>query len=213
MPFTCEACGAGGDLIQIPAHGTVLRCPQCGHERRYVRPPLLVVTGTPGAGKSTICARLAGGIPGAVLLDADVFAGQMVSDVPPNEDYPAFWRSLTRLAHEISQNNLAVVFFSGMVPEQLLANTDVLDYFESVSFLCLTCDAEALRPRFIRRVGSGSDTQRIEAAVDRWGRFNDVLIDAARSTDGVDAIDATRSVGEVESDVRGWIIAKLQRCS
>jgi len=210
VPFTCDACGAGRDLIQIPAHGTVLRCPQCGHERFFVRPPLLIVTGTPGAGKSTICARLAGRIPDAVLLDADVFAGQMVSDVPPNEDYPAFWRSMTRLAHEISQNNLAVVFFSGMVPQQLLANKDVLDYFESVSFLCLKCDAEVLRPRFIRRGGSRTDPPGIEAAVDRWGRFNDVLMDAARSTDCVDAIDATRSVGEVESDVRGWIMAKLQ---
>jgi predicted ABC-type ATPase/DNA-directed RNA polymerase subunit RPC12/RpoP len=213
VPFTCEACGAGRDLIQIPAHGPVLRCPQCGHERRYVRPPLLIVTGTPGAGKSTVCARLAGRIPGAVLLDADVFAGQMTSDVPPNEDYPAFWRAMTRLAHEISQNNLAVVFFSVMLPQQLLANTDVVGYFESVSFLCLRCDADVLRRRFMRRVGSGGETQGIEAAVDRWGRFNDVLLDAARSTDGVDVIDATRSDGQVESDVRGWILARLQRRS
>jgi predicted ABC-type ATPase/DNA-directed RNA polymerase subunit RPC12/RpoP len=213
VPFTCEACGAGRDLIQIPAHGTVLRCPQCGHERRYVRPPLLIVTGTPGAGKSTVCARLAGRFPGAVLLDADVFAGQMISDAPPNEDYPAFWWAMTRLAHEISQNNLAVVFFSVMLPDQLLANTDVLNYFESVSFLCLRCDAEVLRPRFMRRVGSGGDTQGIQAAVDRLGRFNDVLMDAARSTDGVDVIDATRSVGQVERDVREWIVAKLQRRS
>jgi gluconate kinase len=213
VPFACEACGAGRDLIQIPARGTVLRCPQCGHERRYVRPPLLIVTGTPGSGKSTVCARLAGRIPGAVLLDADVFAGQMISDAPPNEDYPGFWRAMTRLAHEISQNNLAVVFFSAMLPQQLLTNKDVLDYFESVSFLFLRCDAEVLRTRFMRRVGRGSDTQGIETAVGRWGRFNDVLIDAARSTDGVDAIDATRSVGQVESDVRVWILAKLQRCS
>jgi broad-specificity NMP kinase len=35
---------------------------------------LLIVTGTPGIGKSTLCARLAGTIPGVVLLDADVFA-------------------------------------------------------------------------------------------------------------------------------------------
>ncbi len=39
--------------------------------------------------------------------------------------------------------------------------------------------------------------------MDRWGRFNDVLIDAASSTDDVHTIDATRSAGEVESDVRG----------
>ena len=145
MPFTCDDCGAGRDLSQIPAHGLVLRCPQCGNERRFVRPPLLIVTGTPGAGKSTICARLAGRIPGVVLLDADVFASDMISVVPPNEDYLAFWRSMTRVAHEISQNNLVVVFFSGMLPQQLLANNDVLDYFESVSFLCLRCDTEVLR--------------------------------------------------------------------
>ncbi len=213
MPFTCDACGAGRDLILIPAHGTVLRCPQCGDERRFVRPPLLIVTGTSGAGKSTICARLAGRIPGAVLLDADVFASDMISVVSPNEDYPAFWRSMARLAHEISQNNLAVVFFSVILPQQLLANTDVLEYFTSVSFLCLRCDGEVLRTRFMRRAGSEVDSQRIEAAVDRWSRFNDVLMDAASSINDVHAIDATRPVDEVESGVRGWILARLHRCS
>ena len=84
VPFTCDACGAGRHLpLQIPPDGMALRCPQCGDERRFVRPPLLIVTGTAGAGKSTICARLAGTIPGAVLLDADVFASDMVSVVPP----------------------------------------------------------------------------------------------------------------------------------
>jgi hypothetical protein len=144
------------------------------------------------------------------LLDADVFAGDMISVVPPNEDHQAFWRSMARLAHEISQNNLAVVIFSAMLPQQLLANTDVLDYFESVNFLCLTCEAEVLRTRFVRRLGSGGDTQRIEAAVDRWSRFNDVLLDAARSTDQVYVVDATRPLGEVEGDVLDWMLARLQ---
>ena len=213
VPFTCDACGAGRDPAQIPAHGAVLRCPQCEDERPFFRPPLLMVAGTSGAGKSTICARLAGTIPGAVLLDADVFTDDMISLVHPNEDYPAFWRSLARLAHEISQNHLVVVFFSVMLPQQLLANTDVLEYFESVSFLCLTCDADVLRTRFIRRLGSGSDNQSIEAAVDRWSRFNDVLTEAALATDHVHVVDATRSIGEVESDVRGWVLERLQRCS
>jgi predicted ABC-type ATPase len=211
VPVTCDACGAGRDLVQIPAHGAVLRCPQCEDERPFFRPPLLVVAGTSGAGKSTICARLAGTIPRAVLLDADVFSDDMISLVHPNEDYPAFWRLLARLAHEISQNNLAVVFFSVMLPQQLLANTDVLGYFGSVSFLCLTCNAEVLRTRFMRRVGGWTDTQSIEAAVDRWSRFNDVLTDSARATDHVDVIDATRPTGEVERDVRGWIVERLQR--
>ena len=213
VPFTCAACGAGRDPAQIPAHGAVLRCPQCEDERPFFRPPLLMVAGTSGAGKSTICARLAGTIPGAVLLDADVFTDDMISLVHPNEDYPAFWRSLARLAHEISQNHLVVVFFSVMLPEQLLANMDVLEYFESVSFLCLTCDADVLRTRFMRRLGSGSDNQSIEAAVDRWSRFNDVLTEAALATDRVHVVEATRSIGEVEGDVRGWVLERLQRCS
>jgi 2-phosphoglycerate kinase len=188
----------------------VLQCPFCGYERPYHRPPLLVVTGTAGAGKSTICARLAGQIPGTVLLDADVFAGDMISVVPPNHDYPAFWKSMARLAHEIAQSDLAVVFFSTMLPEQLMVNTDVLDYFKSVSFLCLTCDADSLRRRFVQRTGSGSITSRIEEAVDQWSQFNDALIQAARSTDDVYVIDAARSLREVESDVRDWIFANLQ---
>jgi predicted ATPase len=67
VPFTCEACGGWSDLI--PAVGVILRCPHCSHERPFVRPPLLVVTGTSGIGKSTLCARLAGTIPAAVLGD------------------------------------------------------------------------------------------------------------------------------------------------
>src|SRR6266480_2545861 len=114
MPFTCEACGRRSAFPGlIPAVGDVLRCPRC--------------------------ARLAGTIRGAVLLDADVFAEDLVSVVPPNQDYPAFWRSMMRLAHELAQNNVVVVYFSTMLPEQLLANTDALNYFESVHFLCLTC--------------------------------------------------------------------------
>ena len=46
--------------------------------------------------------------------------------------------------------------------------------------------------------------------MDRRRQFNDVLIDAACSTDDVHTIDATRSADEVESDVHRWILAKLQ---
>ena len=50
--------------------------------------------------------------------------------------------------------------------------------------------------------------------MDRWSRFNDVLIEeAANSIGDVHAIHATRSVGEVERDVRGWILARLESCS
>jgi hypothetical protein len=47
--------------------------------------------------------------------------------------------------------------------------------------------------------------------VDQWSQFNDALVDAACSISDAQVLDATRSIGEVESDVREWIVAKLER--
>ena len=194
----------------IPAVGDVLRCPRCGDERPFVKPPLLDVTGTVGAGKSTLCARLAGTIPGAVFLDADIHAEDLVGVVPPNEDYPAFWRSMMRLAHELAQNNVVVVYFSTMLPEQVLANTDVLGYFDSVHFLCLNCPADVLRTRLARRVGLdavGSDA--VAAATKVWLDFNRALVAAASDLPTATVVDAGRPVDQVEHDVRHWIKTRL----
>ena len=83
VPFTCEVCGRSSWPDLLPAVGNALRCSHCAGERPFVKPPLSVVTGTAGVGKSTLCARLAGTIPGAVLLDADIFAEHHISVVPP----------------------------------------------------------------------------------------------------------------------------------
>jgi broad-specificity NMP kinase len=170
-----------------------------------VKPPLLVVTATVGVGKSTLCARLAGTIPGAILLDADVHAEDLISVVPPNEDYQAFWRSMMRLAHELAQNNVVVVYFSTMLPNQVLANRDALGYFESVHFLCLTCPPDVLRARLARRVGSEPVTR-----AEVWVAFNDALIETASEMPTAALLDAARPVDEVERDVRRWINARLQ---
>jgi dephospho-CoA kinase len=129
---------------------------------------LLIVTGTCGIGKSTVCARLAGTIPGTVLLDADVFAEELVSVVPPNQDYVTFWRSMMRLAHEVAQNGVdAIVYFSTMLPEQVLVSQDLLRYFGSVRFLCLTCPPDVLTERLIGREGDAARAQ-----VPGWVAFN-----------------------------------------
>ena len=185
----------------------MLRCPHCSDERPFVRPPLLVVTGTAGVGKSTLCARLAGTIPGAVLLDADILAEDLISVVPPNHDYPAFWRSLMRLAHELAQNKVVVAYFSTMLPEQVLGNSDVLSYFDSVNFLCLTCSPDALRARLARRDGTGAATARIAV----WLEFDSALVAAANAIPTATVIDAGRTVEQVEHDVRHWINAQLHR--
>jgi predicted kinase len=206
MPFMCDACGRSTFPDLIPPIGDVLRCPHCADERQFARPSLLVVTGTVGIGKSTLCARLAGTIPGAVLLDADIFAQDLVSVVPPNDDYAAFWRSMMRLAHELAQNNVMVVYFSVMRPEQVLANSDILGYFHSVNFLCLTCSPSVLRARLARRE-PGANPARFE----RWVDFNSALAAAASDIPTAEDLDAGRAVDQVEHDVRDWIQSHLQR--
>jgi dephospho-CoA kinase len=201
VPFTCEACGGRSWPQLLPARGEFLRCPSCGDERSFVRPLLLIVTGTVGIGKSTVCARLAGAIPGAILLDADLFAEELVSVVSPNPDYPAFWHSMMRLAHELAQNGArAIAYFSTMLPDQALANTDVLDYFESVRFLCLTCPPEVLATRLTRREPDARRDQ-----IDRWVDFNARLAEAAARTPAATMIDASGTMDDVEERVRRWI--------
>lgn len=206
MPFTCETCGRRSVFPElIPAVGEVLRCPHCGAERPFVRPPLLVVTGAAGIGKSTLCARLAGTIAAAVLLDADILAEDLVSVVSPNNDYPAFWRSMMRLGHELAQNHVVVVYFSGMLPEQLLSNRDMLGYFDSVHFLCLTCPPDTLRTRLAARDGSSVAAERI----DMWLGFNEALAAAPSAIPTATSLDAAADIDEVECAVRRWITNRL----
>lgn len=201
VPFTCDICGGRNWPELIPAVDEVLRCPNCGDERPFVRPPLLIVTGTVGIGKSTLCARLSGTIAGAILLDADIFAEEHISIVPPNQDYAAFWRSMMRLAHELAQNDVVVVLFSTMLPEQVLTNVDVLRYFASAHFLCLTCEPDTLRARLARRDGNEATADRIGF----WIDFNDTLVSAASKTTGATLVDATGTMDETERKVRHWI--------
>ena len=147
-----------------------------------------------------------GTIPSAVVLDADIFAEVLISVVPPNQDYPAFWRSMMRLAHELAQNNVVVVYFSTMVPKQLLVNTDVLDYFDSVHFLCLTCSPDVLHARLARRDGSGAATARIQV----WLDFNSALLAVASEIPTATVVDAGRTIDEVEHDVRNWINTQVR---
>jgi gluconate kinase len=184
--------------------GDVLRCPICAHQRSFVRSPLLVVTGAAGVGKSTICARLAGTISGAVLVDLDVFGEDIVSIAPPNRDYPAFWRSMMRLAHELAQNDTVVVYFSTMLPAQLIANSDTLNYFSSVHFLCMICRPDVLQARLKAR-GEHVLSSRLKF----WTDFNDALTEAATTIPTATAIDVGRTVDEVEHDVRRWINTHL----
>jgi len=151
------------------------------------------------------------------LLDADIFGEQHVEVVPADPDYTAFWRWLMEIAHEIAQNHLVVVYFSVMLPEQILANVEALKYFDSVHFLYLRAPDPLLRERITRQAGTIATKVDIDAYLDErtkeWNAFNAVLDKAATSTPQTTVVDATRPPNEVEEDVRAWINAHVKPLS
>ena len=84
-----------------------------------------------------------------------------------------------------------------MLPEQVLANSDLLSYFDSVQFLCLTCPPDVLRARLAGRDGSGAAAARIHV----WRDFNGALVAAASEIPTATVIDAGRTTDEVERDM------------
>jgi predicted ABC-type ATPase len=163
----------------------------------------MVVAGAGGTGKSTQCQRLAGTVGGTVVIDADILSEDILAVVSPNHDYPAFWRTLMRLAHEIAQNGVAVAYFGITFPEQILANEDLLAYFHGVHILGLVCDEADLRQRIQARSGGHAAASRIDLHLDLNRRLRSA---AAGSRLGLTLLDASRPADEVEADVRAWII-------
>jgi len=101
---------------------------------------------------------------------------------------------MMRLAHEVAQNNVAVTYFSTMLPAQILANGDALSCFSSVHFLCLTCPPDLLSARLARRHGTDADASRLGI----WVDFNAALKESATGPPTATVVDAGRPVDEVE---------------
>ena len=113
---------------------------------------------------------------------------------------------MMQLAHELAQNNVTVAYFSTMLPEQVLDNRDVLGYFASAQFLCLTCPPDELGERLVRREGAAARSR-----LDAWVDFDAALRAAANELSAATVIDAGRPVEEVEHDTRRWISDHLPR--
>lgn len=205
MPFSCESCGGHAHLMA--ARDGMLICEHCGGEHPFNRPPLLVVAGAGASGKSTLCQRVAAQARGFIALDADVFEHDLVSVVSPRHDYPAFWRTLMCLAHEIAQNGVTVVYFGITLPDQVLRHTDLAEYFDGIHILALVCDEAELRARINARAGGDAVARRIDLHLD----INRQLADASRSTPNMAAVDASRPVAEVEAAVLTWIQQRVPR--
>jgi len=127
--------------------------------------------------------------------------------VSPNHDYPAFWRYLMRLAHEIAQNGCTVAYFGVALPEQILANTDMVQYFEAVHILGLVCREGDLRARIVGRPGGEAAAARLDVHLE----INRRIAESASTTPNMALVDASRAIDDVELDIRRWIASIVTR--
>lgn len=148
MHNVCERCGMWTAEPQVDPAGPEAICAHCGHRHRFRMLPLHIVTGPSGAGKTTICASLAGTLDDVVCLESDVLWGGLAAT--PEDDYRGYWDYWLRLAAAISQAGRPVALFGTTLPERIEPSPN-RRYFSAVRYLALVCDDAGLERRLRAR--------------------------------------------------------------
>lgn len=202
MPRSCVRCG--GVVAAWVGDGQALACPHCGASGPALG-KLIVITGAAATGKSTIASALAGVVPRAALIDGDVISAGAVAVSGAQRDYPAYWRYVLRLCHELAANGLTPVVCQMALPDQLEANAEH-GWFTSVEYLALTCAATELPRRIHDRPGAGGERQRVAFHLD----FDATLRRLAASRADVTALDVTAlDRARLLEAVQAWLTDRL----
>lgn len=207
MMNVCYNCGEYRPDKTIDPAGPYAMCPRCGFKHPFLRPPLLVVGGASGTGKSTVCRALPGTIGEVVLLEGDILWRPEFNK--PEEQYREFFETWLRLCKSIAHSGRPVVIFNaGMgVPENLEGRVE-RRYFSEVYYLAPVCEDDVLthrlrgRPRW-RKSGTPEFVEQ-QVTFNRWfkkqGRQPEPAIDLIDTTDA--------SVEETAEQVAYWIRGK-----
>jgi hypothetical protein len=204
----CSQCGLyrADKVIEVDADGSFAVCPECGYRHPFLRLPLLIIGGASGTGKSTASARLAGKIPGAVVLESDILWNAYYAD---KERYAEYFNTWLRMCKNISQSGQAVALFgAGLGVPGNIEGCVERRYFSRVHYLALVCDddvlVERLRARPAWRGSAEDEWLSSQSAFNRWYKE-----EASRGEPPVDLLDTTRkTVEESVLEVEAWIKVK-----
>lgn len=205
----CPQCGAHRADKTIDSSGPYAICPDCGYRQPFLRPPLLIVSGASGTGKSTLALALLGTLPQVVILDSDILWRPEFNT--PEDNYRAFFETWLRMAKNIAQSGRPVLLFgAGMgVPTNIEPCVE-RRYFSTVAYLALVCDdavlTERLRARPAWRQSSHS------AFLEEQRRFNRWFLTVA-GTPPITLVDTTHAaVPDTARRVTAWVHAILSQC-
>jgi hypothetical protein len=202
----CPSCGKYEEKKDVDLVGPFAICPFCGHQYRFVRLPLFVITGASATGKTTVCLELSRVLPDCVALECDILWRAEFNQ--PENDYADFRNTWLRVAKNIGQSGRPVVLCGSAVPGQYESCPE-RRYLAEIHYLAFVCeDGELVRRLRARPEWRGSgDPKTIEAmrAFNRWFVENADLTQPPMTV-----LDTTRLTVEqsVAQTVR-WVGARL----
>ena len=189
--------------MDVPSGTSLVVCLECGGERSFVRPPLCIVTGAAGTGKTTIRRTLAGEVD-AVFLEDDGIADQACEF----ESEAAFNDYVLRLCRDVAQSEVQpVLFTTGMGVPDNVENLVNRRYFAESHYLALVCEDEVQADRLHARPGWKDGGY--WADVERQVEFNNWFKEHA-TEEGIQLLDTTdASVDETATAVSDWLSERL----
>ncbi|GHO49427.1 AAA family ATPase [Ktedonospora formicarum] len=198
----CPKCGEYSVEKTIDPAGPFAICPFCHHPHPFLQQPLFIITGSSGAGKTTLTLELVSRLRECVVMESDILWGE--NQGQGNDDNNVW----LRIAKNIGQAGRPVVLCGTALPEQL-ENSPERRYFSKLHYLALVCDDELLEERLKRRPEwreSGS-----EEFIQWMVQFNRWLKNHANTTTPPMTLYDTShpSIGETTQNVMQWIRERL----
>jgi len=197
MLTRCPACRVEREDMEV--RGETVVCPACGHERTFEKPPLLIVTGATGAGKTTVREELLGRVD-TVLLEDDAIAPERAEF----DSETAFNEYLLGRCRDLAQSGITPVLFTTALgkPDDIEGLTN-RRYFGDAHFLGVVCEGDVLAERL--RTRPGWTGKGYWGGVERQIEFNDWVKDHA-AAEGIDTVDTTEeSIAETAERVAQWL--------
>jgi predicted kinase len=207
MMNVCLQCGTYRADKLIDPSGPFAICPECGYKHPFLQLPLFIVSGASGAGKSTVCHALLGGLNHAVLLDSDILWRPEFNT--PENNYRDFFETWLRMCKNISQAGRPVVLFGAGagVPDNIEPRIE-RRYFSTVEYLALVCDDKVLADRLKQRP-AWRGTQ-ASAYIEEHQRFNQWFKTRGTTAPHITLVDTTHAtVGATTAKVTSWISEKF----
>ncbi|MEN8908275.1 MAG: shikimate kinase [Clostridiales bacterium] len=148
MFMTCNKCGKKFESSNIKEGGCgKLKC-KCGNTDTYIKLPLFVLTGSSGAGKSTVGRYIQKYYNEVVVMECDLLWNNYFNS--PESKYKEFREMWLRVCKNINQIGKSVLLVGCGVPEQY-EDCEQRKFFEKIHYIALVSSDKSIEKRLLER--------------------------------------------------------------